>query len=74
MGLKQTHGVLLEPVAHQSEVGALWDLAYVTRHEILYKWVQFQFCGSFRLAVYKEQTDTHTYTQKVPNIVKDCKL
>ncbi len=58
MGLKQTHGVLLVPVAHQPEVGAHRDLAYVTRHEILHKWVKFQLCGSFRLTVYKEQTET----------------
>jgi hypothetical protein len=65
MGFKQTHKELLVPVAHQPEVGAHRDLAYVTRHEILYKWVKFLLCGSFRLAVYKEQTDT----LKVPNIV-----
>ncbi len=64
MGLKQTHEVLLGSLAHQPEVGAHRDLAYVTRHEILYKWVKLQFCGFFHLAVYKEQTDTHTHTHR----------
>ncbi len=41
MGLKQIHGVLLGFVTHQPEVGAHRDLAYVTRHEILYKFVRY---------------------------------
>ncbi len=64
MDLKQTHEVLLGPVAHQPEIGAHRDLAYVTRSKILHKWVNFQLCGSFRLAVYKEQTDRHTESAK----------
>jgi hypothetical protein len=71
MRLKQTHGVLLGPVAQQPEVGAHWDMAYITHSKILHKSVKFQLCGSFCLPVYKEQTDRHTNTQKVLHIDKD---
>jgi hypothetical protein len=44
-GPEQAHGVILVPVAEQREFGEQYDLAYVTRREILHFWTKFQVCG-----------------------------